>query len=89
MVQPECQPALRGLAVGAVFAGCRGFPAQILQLYTADGRIQQAGTVYFKTVALAYLPMALSTVLSAWLRCKEHAAIPFGPASARWLPTPG
>ena len=53
------------------------FPAQILQLYTADGRIQQAGTVYFKTVALAYLPMALSTVLSAWLRCKEHAAIPF------------
>ena len=21
--------------------------------------------------------MALSTVLSAWLRCKEHAAIPF------------
>ena len=54
-----------------------GFPAQILQLYTADGRIQQAGTVYFKTVALAYLPMALSTVLSAWLRCKEHAAIPF------------
>ena len=54
-----------------------GFPAQILQLYTADGRIQQAGTVYFKTVALAYLPMALSTILSAWLRCKEHAAVPF------------
>ena len=24
MVQPECQPALRGLAVGAVFAGCWG-----------------------------------------------------------------
>ena len=24
MVQPECQPALRGPAVGAVFAGCRG-----------------------------------------------------------------
>lgn len=24
MVQPECQPALRSLAVGAVFAGCRG-----------------------------------------------------------------
>ena len=48
-----------------------------MQLYTADGRIQQAGAVYFKTVVLAYLPMALSTVLSAWLRCKEHAAIPF------------
>ena len=24
MVQPECQPALRGLAVSSVFAGCRG-----------------------------------------------------------------
>lgn len=24
MVQPECQPALRGLAVDAAFAGCRG-----------------------------------------------------------------
>ena len=24
MMQPECQPALRGPAVGAVFAGCRG-----------------------------------------------------------------
>lgn len=54
-----------------------GFPTQILQLYTADGRIQQAGAVYFKTVAFAYLPMALSTILSAWLRCKEHAAVPF------------
>lgn len=29
------------------------------------------------TVAFSYLPMAVSTVLSAWLRCKEHAAVPF------------
>ena len=29
------------------------------------------------TEAFSYLPMAVSTVLSAWLRCKEHAAVPF------------
>ena len=62
--------ALFLLAVG-------GFPEQILGLYTADGGILQAGAAYFQIVAFAYLPMALSTVLSAWLRCKDHAAIPF------------
>ena len=30
-----------------------------------------------RIVAFSYLPMAVSTVLSAWLRCKEHAAVPF------------
>lgn len=29
------------------------------------------------TEAFSYLLMAVSTVLSAWLRCKEHAAVPF------------
>ncbi len=50
---------------------------QILGLYTNDLEIISAGCVYFKIVAFAYIPMAVSTVLSAWLRCKEHAAIPF------------
>lgn len=62
--------ALFLLAVG-------GFPEQILGLCSDDGRIVQADTAYFQIVAFAYLPMALSTVLSAWLRCKDHAAIPF------------
>ena len=35
------------------------------------------GAGYFRIVAFSYLPMAVSTVLSAWLRCKEHAAVPF------------
>lgn len=35
------------------------------------------GAEYFRIVAFSYLPMAVSTVLSAWLRCKEHAAVPF------------
>ena len=54
-----------------------GFPAQILGLYTADDAILRVGVGYFRIVAFSYLPMAVSTVLSAWLRCKEHAAVPF------------
>ena len=56
-------------------AGC--FPTQILGLYTADAVICRTGAVYFRIVAFSYLSMAISTVLSAWLRCKEHAAVPF------------
>lgn len=39
--------------------------------------IRRVGAGYFRIVAFSYLPMAVSTVLSAWLRCKEHAAVPF------------
>lgn len=46
-------------------------------LYTADDAILRVGAGYFRIVAFSYLPMAVSTVLSAWLRCKEHAAVPF------------
>ena len=45
-----------------------------LRARTAIRRVR-AG--YFRIVAFSYLPMAVSTVLSAWLRCKEHAAVPF------------
>lgn len=54
-----------------------GFPAQVLGLYTADDAILRVGAGYFRIVAFSYLPMAVSTILSAWLRCKEHAAVPF------------
>ena len=54
-----------------------GSPAQILGFYTADEAILRTGAGYFRIVAFSYLPMAASAVLSAWLRCKEHAAIPF------------
>ena len=53
------------------------FPAQILFLYTNDAGIINTGAVYFRIVAFSYVPIAISTILSAWLRCKEHATIPF------------
>lgn len=39
--------------------------------------IVNTGTVYFRIVALSYIPMAVSNILSSWLRCKEYATIPF------------
>lgn len=69
---------ITGLIISAIFlivAG--GFSSQILGLYTKDTCIIGVGTVYFKIIAFSYIPMGVSNVLSAWLRCKEHAAIPF------------
>ena len=35
------------------------FPSQILGLYTKDMSIVNTGTVYFRIVALSYIPMAV------------------------------
>lgn len=67
-----------GIIISALFLFASGiFPTQILGLYTNDIHIINTGAVYFQIVAFSYIPMAISTVLSAWLRCKEHATIPF------------
>ena len=67
-----------GLIISAVFLLASGlFPAQILGLYTKDVNIIKAGAVYFRIIAFSYVPIAVSTILSAWLRCKEYATIPF------------
>ena len=67
-----------GSIISAVFLLAAGaFSAQILGLYTKDRGIISVGAVYFRIVAFSYIPMAVSTILSAWLRCREHAAIPF------------
>ena len=67
-----------GIIISALFLFVSGiFPTQILGLYTKDMSIINVGAVYFRIVAFSYIPMAISTVLSTWLRCKEHATIPF------------
>ena len=67
-----------GIIVSAMFLlAAGGFSTQILGLYTKDTGIINAGTIYFKIVAFSYIPMAVSNILSSWMRCKEHAAIPF------------
>ena len=67
-----------GILISSVFLFTSGlFPRQIIGLYTSDVSIIESGAVYFKVAAFSYVPMAVSMVLSAWLRCKEHATIPF------------
>lgn len=67
-----------GIIIAALFLFASGiFPSQILGLYTNDISIIETGSVYFRIVAFSYIPMAVSTVISAWLRCQEHADIPF------------
>lgn len=67
-----------GIVISALFLlAAGGFPSQILGLYTKDMSIINTGAVYFKIVAFSYISMAVSNILSSWLRCKEHATIPF------------
>ena len=67
-----------GIMISALFLLAVGaFPLQILGLYTEDMNIINTGAVYFRIVAFSYIPMAVSNILSAWLRCREHATIPF------------
>lgn len=67
-----------GIIISAMFLiSSSVFSSQILGLYTKDTSIINAGAIYLQIVAFSYIPMVISTVLSSWLRCKEHAAIPF------------
>lgn len=67
-----------GIMISALFLLAAGvFPSQILGLYTKDMSIINTGAVYFRIVAFSYIPMAVSNILSSWLRCKEYATIPF------------
>lgn len=67
-----------GIMISALFLFAAGvFPSWILGLYTKDVSIVNTGEVYFRIVAFSYIPMAVSNILSSWLRCKEHATIPF------------
>ena len=66
------------LIISALFLFASGiFPTQILGMYTKDRNIINIGAVYFRIVAFSYIPMGISIILSTWLRCKEHAIIPF------------
>ena len=67
-----------GIIIATMFLLASGvLSSQILSLYTKDTSIISTGEVYFRIVAFSYIPMAISNILSAWLRCNEHAAIPF------------
>ena len=53
------------------------FNKNILSLYTKDFEVIDVGQVYFKIIAFTYIPMAIANIVSSYLRCIEHATIPF------------
>ena len=53
------------------------FTKNILSLYTKDFEVIDVGQVYFKIIAFTYIPMAIANIVSSYLRCIEHATIPF------------
>lgn len=53
------------------------FTKNILNLYTRDFEVIDVGQVYFKIIAFTYIPIAIANIVSSYLRCIEHATIPF------------
>lgn len=53
------------------------FTKNLLSLYTKDLEVINVGQVYFKLISFTYIPMAIANIVSSYLRCIEHATIPF------------
>ncbi len=51
-------------------------PSQILRLYTNDEVTVLEGVKYLRTYALSFLPVAVTSIVSAYLRCVQAAKIP-------------
>lgn len=51
-------------------------PSQILGLYTNDEAAVQGGVEYLRIYALSFLPVAVTSMLSAYLRCVRAAKVP-------------
>lgn len=64
------------LLAGAFTLLCLCFPQSVMGLYTEDAATLAAAAEYLSLVALTFLPMAGSTLLSTLFRCMEKAALP-------------
>ena len=51
-------------------------PSRILGLYTNDGTAIQKGVEYLRIYALSFLPVAVTSILSVYLRCVRAAKVP-------------
>ena len=54
----------------------RMIPSQILGLYTNDETTVQGGVEYLRIYALSFLPVAVTSIFSAYLRCVQAAKVP-------------
>lgn len=65
------------LILAAVFSSLSlGIPSQILGLYTNDAATVQVGVEYLRIYSLSFLPVAVTSILAAYLRCVDAAKIP-------------
>lgn len=68
---------LLGGTIAAIFTAlCMVFPGQIMGLYTTDAPTQGAAAEYLFLIALTFLPLAGSTLLSTLFRCTEKPRLP-------------
>ena len=68
---------LVGIIISAFFMlAAFGWSSKILGLYTNDKLIIKEGTAYLRVIGLAFILMGINTIISTWLRCREHASIP-------------
>lgn len=69
------------LLVGLIFACgflavCGLFPERIMSLYTRDEAVNGQAVLYLRIYALAFPVMAISTIMTVFLRCVGKAAFP-------------
>lgn len=64
-----------GLAV-IFMALCILFPDTIMALYTKDEATKALAVKYIRILAVSFLPLAVSSIITTMLRCMEAAALP-------------
>lgn len=71
------------LLLAALFtASALSFPARLMRLYVTDEETVRVAASYLRIVSLTFLPTALTTMLSALLRCTNRAKLPLYAALA-------
>lgn len=63
------------LAAGFM-ALCVLFPQRIMAVYTQDEMTKALAVRYIRILAVSFLPMAVSSIVTTMLRCMEKAALP-------------
>ena len=64
-----------GLA-GAFMVLCILFPERIMTVYTKDESTKALAVQYIRILAVSFVPMAVSSIVTTMLRCMEAAALP-------------
>lgn len=68
---------LAGLLLACSFlAVCGLFPERVMLLYTQDKAVRAQAAVYLRVYALSFPLMAMSTIMTVFLRCVGKAAVP-------------